>query len=395
MIQGDDLAGAVVQLGPELARPNASVLHRATITGFLQMDANQRRSALAPIAQSAGSAASVLLTIPSSWCAMHPIAVTCSQWDSARAEIVRSIDRMLPLSPENAEVGLVDLVSASAGPSDQATGGMLIGADRTRVEPWSTAITEAMGMSVDGVLCPVIAAIGLGLQHEENSAVVEPDGSAHLLRWGRLTAIDANAPDGAATTTLTDDDAEDLAVAAALAGVVAPGAFRPITGAAPKQPKRWLAPAACAALALGLLYGASVMSANRYEAGIEAERQQQQAMADDLAETQSLRLETERLTRLLNDGVAATVVDWRALTPALIEAQASIPADGSLHRLDLDRQSVSLRGETRDAGAALGALEASAAFTGAAFTAPVSKTPDGSDVFELRADRPASRGAGE
>ena len=62
---------------------------------------------------------------------------------------------------------------------------------------------------------------------------------------------------------------------------------------------------------------------------------------------------------------------------------------------DLDRQSVSLRGETRDAGAALGALEASAAFTGAAFTAPVSKTPDGSDVFELRADRPAGRGAGE
>ena len=135
-------------------------------------------------------------------------------------------------------------------------------------------------------------------------------------------------------------------------------------------------------------------SQRRYHAAIATQRQLQAAMSDELAATQRLRLETERLTRLLNDGVAATVNRWEPITPALIEAQAAIPSDGTLHRLDLDRASIAIRGEALDAGAALGALDAFAAFTGAAFTAPVSKSPDGADLFELRADRRPGNGGG-
>jgi len=391
-ITGDDLAVAVVRQGAELTRPNAAVLARVTISGFLQLDAAQRQAELAKVTKPAGESARILLTIPSAWCAMHPIAVTGAQWGGARAEVVRSIDRMLPLAPEHAEVGLVDLAGPNSGPGHPAVSGMLVGADRTRYDAWAAAIAEALGRPVTSVRCPVMAALGAGLQHEESAAVVEADGSAHLLRWGRLTAIDAPSAESRTSISFTNNEPEEVAVAAALADVAAPGSFQPITGPAPKPPQRWLAPAACAALAVALLIGAAMTSENRYATGIEAERQRQQALADDLAQTQRLRLETERLTRLLNEGIAASVADWRAMTPALIEAHDAIPADGVLHRFDLDRASVSLRGETRDAGAALGALEASPAFTQAAFTAPVTKTPDGADVFELRAERTSAGG---
>lgn len=335
---------------------------------------------------------------------MHPIAITGALWDKARPEVVRSIDRMLPLDPDDAEVGLIDIAGEQSGHADAASSGMLVGAARSRLEPWLSALAEALGKPVSSLRSPQMAALGLGLQHDERAIVTEPDGSAHRLRWGRMTAIgelhENTGNDGARRIGLTDDPEDEaggpyaLAIASALADVAAPASFRPIVGPSARTPQRWLAPAVCAALAITLLVFASMTGERRYRGAIATEQHLQAAMSDDLAATQRLRLETERLTRLLNEGVAATVNRWEAITPALIAAQAAIPADGTLHRLDLDRASVALRGETRDAGAALGALEASAAFTGAAFTAPVSKSPDGADLFELRADRKPTSGGG-
>ena len=410
VITRDDLHIAVVRLGVELTRPNAVVLCRLTIPGFLQMEPALRRTELAPVTQCAGEASRVHLTVPSSWCALHPIGITGAQWDQARDEILRSIDRMLPLEPEDAEVGLIDLAGPDANPSDPAISGMLIGVARSRLEPWLTAMTEALGQPVESVRSGQMAALGLGLQHDERATVIEPDGSAHLLRWGRLTAIgellDESASVEGRCIRLTNDrddrdDRDDteggpfaLAIASALADVVAPASFRPITGPAARRPRRWLAPAACAAIAMALLMLASFTGERRYQSAIAAQQWRQAQMSETLAETQRLRLETERLTRLLNEGVAATISHWEAITPALIEAQAAIPNDGTLHRLDLDRTSIALRGEAGNAGEALRSLEASAAFTGAAFTAPLSKSPDGADLFELRADRVSTNSGG-
>jgi len=404
VIRGDDLFVAVVRLGAGLIGPNASAPGRQAIRGFLQLDQARRRAELAPIIRCAGDAPRVVLTAPSSWCALHPMAITGAQWDSARDEIVRSIDRMLPLDPSDAEVGLIDLVSADAQPADPALTGMLVGVARSRLEPWLAAITEALGRPVESVRSEQMAALGLGLQHEERASVIDSDGSVHTLRWGRMTAIgellDESASGDGRRVRLTDneEDAEGgplaLAIASALTDVAAPASFRPITGPAARQPRRWVAPAACLVGAVALLMLASFTGERRYERATAAQQQRQAELSDALAQTQRLRLETERLTRLLNEGVAKTFGQWEAITPALIEAHAAIPDDGTLHRLDLDRDSIALRGQAGSAGEALKTLEASAAFTGAAFTAPVSKSPNGDDFFELRADRTKTTGGG-
>jgi heme exporter protein D len=404
VINGDDLFVAVVRLGAELTKPNASVLCRQALPGFLQMDPALRRSELARVIKIAGDASELRLTIPSAWCALHPIGLCSAQWDQARDEIVRSIDRMLPLDPDDADVGLIDIASANAEPSDPAVSGMLVGVAGSRVEPWLSALGEAMGEPVMSVRSEQIAALGLGLQHEEIATVVEPDGSAHLLRWGRMTAIgelldEADAHQGKRLTLTDDPDDEDggpwaIAIASALVDAVTPGSFRPLTGPAAKQPRRWLAPAACAVLAIAMLMLASTVSDRRHQGAIAKEQQRQAQLSDALAETQRLRLETERLTRLLNDGVVATVDQWEDITPTLIEVHAAISNGGTLHRLDLDRTSIAVRGETRDNGVALRALESSPAFTRAEFTAPVTTTTDGAYFIELRADRVSSGSGG-
>ncbi len=408
VITGDDLAVAAVRLGASLVKPSGTVLAEALLTGFVSMEQSQRAAALADVINAASGSAQVILTIPSSWCAMHPIAMTGAQWTKARTEVLRSIDRMLPLSPDDAEVGLLDRAEPNANPGDPATAGMLVGAARSRIEPWLDALAEALGRPVDSVRSPQMAALGLGLHHEESTQVIEHDGATHTLRWGRLISIDelptANAGEQHRKTLQLSDNPSDaqggpiaIAIAAALADVVAPGSFCPITGSAPAPTRRWLAPAACVAIAAGMFMLASVTGQSRYERAIAAEQGKQSQMTDDLDKVQRLRNETERLTRLYNEGYAATVRDWSSMAPALIEAQASLPEDGTIHRLSLDRESVAFRGQAGSSGAALRALEASGAFTSASYTAPISKSPDGDDLFELRADRtaPASGGADE
>ena len=75
VIQGDDLFIAIVRLGVEITRPNASVVCRLTLPGFLEMDPALRRSELAPALKAAGDSSNVHLTIPSAWCALHPISI--------------------------------------------------------------------------------------------------------------------------------------------------------------------------------------------------------------------------------------------------------------------------------------------------------------------------------
>ncbi|MCB9838795.1 MAG: hypothetical protein H6813_05610 [Phycisphaeraceae bacterium] len=408
VIHEGDLTCAVVRFGAELSHPRPAVLCADTIEGFLELTSAQQRSKFESIRAIAGDRARVVLTVPSDWCAMHPIALTCAQWEGARDEIIRSVDRLLPLTPDDAGVGLLDLHGADSNPGDAPRSGMLVGAERSRLEPWTSAIASALDHPISSVRSAAMSALGLGLQHDERAVVVEPDGSAMTLRWGRVVSVGELLTEqgeaGSRTITLSNDPDDPaggpgaLAIASALADVVAPASFRPISGKASAPERRWAAPALCALLAIALLIFASYVGDRRYERATAAQTQRQRELADALDETQRLRLETERLTRLLNEGVAATINQWEAITPALIEAQAAIPPDGTLHRLDLDTSAIALRGEAGDAGAALTALEASDSFTDAAFTAPVSKSTDNTDLFELRADRDrrtSGGGAGE
>jgi len=405
VIQGEDLAVAVVRRPIELLRPVATVVRTEFISGFLTMDPAQRRAALRGIVADAGSGARVILTVPTHWCALRPISVVSSQWAGARDEIVRSIDRVIPLTPDDAEVGLIDLTASDASPDDPATGGVLIGVDRSRADQWRSALGEAIGRPVALVISPHMAALGLGLQHEEHAQILEQDGSTHTMRWGRYTAIgDLDNTDGGPRPRrieLTEDPEDEqggpiaLAIGAAIAPDIAGFSFRPVSGPAPRAPRRWLAPAACAAIAMGLFVLAGSTERHRFQQAVAQEQARQAQLADELAETQRLRLEAERLTRLVNDGVVATAEGWSSMLPALIEAQRALPENGALHRLELDGDSVELRGETASAGDALKALEASEAFTDASFTAPLSKSPDGADLFELRAKRAAGQSKGD
>ena len=68
--------------------------------------------------------------------------------------------------------------------------------------------------------------------------------------------------------------------------------------------------------------------------------------------------------------------------------QASLPAEGFLYRLVVDRRSVTISGEASDAPAILQRLEESPLLTSARRTGPLTPSSEpGLDIFEMHAVR--------
>lgn len=395
VIVGADLHLAAVVVSPLGARSRSGVV----LPKFLSLPEDEARRAIESLTD--GVRASVLLTIPSGWCGVRPVAVSPAMWGKARAGIVASIDDFLPISPEDAIAGYI----ARAGASESA-GGYLIAARRPVAQPWIDALSRASGRSGIEVLSPHMALAGLGIQSEPSAVVVErgPTGALvrHRLAHGRVNELgvpyEMEPSPGAMVVMLPGDGApapgvrtlepSELALAAALAKTVAPDSFVPLVGRSRSPLRAWARPAALAAACVALLLGASAIREWRYQRAIESLAAEQEQLAPRVAEVERLR---ERARRLSADIAAASKImtgEWSRLTPVLAQAHGAVPPEGFLYKVRVDSKSVILDGESPRYLDTLRAVEETAAFANARQVNPsVSVSERKMDMFSIRADR--------
>jgi len=242
-----------------------------------------------------------------------------------------------------------------------------------------------------------MAAPGLGVQQEQEAFLVESDtGLAHRIRFGRISDVglpDTDVPVGQPAVSLpTEDDpsgAHDLAVAAALADVVSPGACWPLVGKRSSPARRWVVPAAAAVLALLILAAAGSIRDGALRSGAEQERIARAAMTDDLDRVLGDKEQAERLLTLLEDGVASATEEWDSLLPLLADAHAALDSRGFLYRIEVGPGALTVAGESANETSLLERLEGSDRLTAASFTAPLrpSQADDSLRIFAVRAER--------
>lgn len=397
-IVGDDLHAARVRVGPIGAR----VMESTTIERFLAATPEDRRRLLKPLGR---SGARLTLVAPGDWCAVRPIALTTKQWAKARTELIQSIDRLLPMTSDDAMAGLINVYD-DAG---QASSGRLIAIRRRIAEPWLHAIEDAAGAQAATILATHMAMLGLGLQAHERATVldrVDDESLRHTLRFGLPTSIGEavnESEESSASAVLPHAGARvdsraisgvDLAIAGALAPSVAPDAFAPVAGATPARMGEWLAPAAAALLAAALLISAPMIYDARLRAGLADLRAEQAALTEEFQRVRAVRTNTERLATLLHEGVRDPIENWRPAMPVMAEAQGALAGEGFLYRMVVDARGVTISGESDDAGAVLQRLEDSPLLTSARRTGPLMPAPEnGWSIFEMRAEREQSGGA--
>ncbi|RMH27794.1 MAG: hypothetical protein D6693_04740 [Planctomycetota bacterium] len=386
-VVGDDLHAARVRIGPLAAR----VTGAAVVERFLDRSPAEAQRALAGVASGVRRAT---LVAPGQWCTTLPIELDRRGWLRSREEILASIDQLAPIPAGEALAGLVEVGGS----------GVLCVVRTDRVRAWADAAAGALGGVEPVVVSPLMAALGLGLQRHGRAIVYEP---APLGEWLRhetrlgLPVVAAEPADGVeahtdadAVVVLPGGDAEatvtgvDLAAASAVAPVVAPGVFEPISRRAPMARAAWSAPAAGAALAAALMIAAPIVTQARHERALARLAQQERAMEDDFARVSLLRREVDRLSALVDEVVAPATAGWASALPPMAEAAAALPPEGFLSRLDLDGEGVTIAGEAPDTAAMLSRLEASPALANARRIGRLAPGAEpGLDVFEMRADR--------
>lgn len=370
-IEGDALVGVAVRE----SAAGASSRELGAVPDFLAASQSER----ARLASDAGDGI-LILTIPASWCAVRPIAVTRRQWKSARPELLRNVEGFFPLPADDAMVGLVDRVDESRAPASR---GYLIAASRRRVEPWLEAISRAFGRRPSVILAPHMALAGLGLQQHESARVLErlPTGACveHVLRWGAvvelarsaaapafesptsLAVVHGHAAD-AAPGAIAPVSSAQLAIASALAMSVASSSLAPLSGTAPRTAPTWIPAAALAALAVAMVIAGTRVSSwreSRALAQVEARRSEQ---AEALARVVADRDRAQQLAALIRAAEALGPASSPDLLADLQAAQEALPADGFLYRVELDAKALAIRGEAKRAGDVLRAIEESPRF---------------------------------
>lgn len=387
-IVGQTLHAARVTIGPFGAR----VGQTAVVDRFLSLSQKEAADSLRRL----GAARRIVLTVPATWCAIRPIALTTRAWPKARQGVVESIDRLLPISPSDALVGLLNVYNDQLSPTE----GRLIAIRRQAIGPWLAAVKGALDRHVGVILSPEMAMLGLGGQARDTMEIVDTsvagDRLVHTLARGLAVSIAEPTDDEAAASALTlpdgagnnaDVSGVELAIAAALASFVAPGAFAPLLGPTPSRRIEWVAPVAAALLAASLMISAPMIGQSRLRAGVDRLRTRRLAMQDRFNQVRTLREDAERLARLLDETTSVTD-EWRSVLPVIAEVQAALPDDGFLYRIVVDEQSVTISGEASDAPAVLQRMEASPLLASARRTGVLfPSTEPGLDIFEMRAQR--------
>ncbi|MBL0928218.1 MAG: PilN domain-containing protein [Phycisphaerales bacterium] len=407
LIHNDAIVAVHLRAGPLGGR----VLDGPVLERFLASGESEQRRALASLP----AASRVVLTPPSSWCAVRPIRMGVAAWPAARPEIERNSDKFFPFPAGDALVGLVERhdpelaappTSGGAPPEAAASAsGYLVAVQRSALTPWLDRIQSLLGRPVDVVLAPPIALLGLGLQHEAEAVVAEasPAGPplAHRLRFGRIAELAspagpserfaASLPDeGAGLTPANLRAARDLAAASALAHRVAPADFAPLLGRNPSARRRWLTPAAAAVLAGLLLFASARTDAARHDSAMASLVEDERSIEPRYQAVSRARTEAARYSALIAAASGARTTGWRPILPVLSSARAVLPADGRsfLYRLDADDKTVTLKGEAARASDVLRRLEENPEFRNARSLAPAVAVPERSlESFDLRADR--------
>lgn len=386
---GDSLALCSVGAG---ALGSATAGPVVIIPGFLTAPADEVRRHF----QRAQPRGPLTLTLPSSLCSIRPAAVPLRTWRSARPELVASAHELFPIPPGRAMLGLIERTS----PEGEPDGGYLIAADSAAVLPLVQAVERATGMKVAAILSPQMAMLGLGLQGRASASVSERTNWGgvieHGLSWGRVTELmrppsgtpaDASIPGIEAAPS--QREIEEFTIAGALAGRVARECFAPLSGTVPAS-RRWAAPALAAAAAIAVLAGAQALSGWRYERGVSDIEAQRQAAAPLLADATATRDELITLSARLNAAakLQSPASDGASALAALAEMRSILPASAFLYRVEIDSQSITVRGEAPRAGDVLRAIEEAPSFQAAReVDTAVIVEERGLEMFNIRGER--------
>jgi hypothetical protein len=368
----------------------------------------------------------VVVTLPSSVCALRPIGMTRSDFLGARGELARAADELFPYPEGDVMLGFIELAdndgagAASRGASvttddgGETVGGagVVVGVQRSRAAALLDRVAEACGRPADAVLSPTMAMLGFGMQHAASAWVYErsPLGMelVHRLRYGLPVSLGEPVDGGVGDDAYGRDvvrrlpsalpghaeEAYGLAAAAVVARRVAPGSFAPLRGKAGSPARRWLTPAALLAVAVVLTIGALEVSEARFAAGAERMFAKQESIAAEYARVAEARRELERLSALLEEASSRGAGEPSRMLGALDAAHRVVPPDAFVRELDVDRESVRLVGAAQRAQTVLRNLESSPWFTAAqqagaylAFTELDDDRFDGYETFDLAAER--------
>lgn len=328
-----------------------------------------------------------LVVVPARWCLTRELAMVPEDWAEGREGVLGSLEDLLPMTAEEAHVGLLGLF----GSDERAHRGVIVAVNRRDPEPILRALEQAVPGAKPRVLSSHMAALGLGLHGAPRARVIESDGASDQaleLAFGLPVGFDAEPVGPGDTVRLgVDISAEDLAVAAARAPAVAPGAFAPLEGRVRRAWSSAVIPlAGIAAAALLVMLGPAVWAA-RLESGTARAEIQRAELHEPFTRAQGLRAQTEQDVALCRDADAATA-GWGSVLPVLEETLDALGDDGFLYRLTLDQQGLSLTGETPAPGAVLEKLESASTLRDATTTAPLTNSPvdPGLSVFTIRAE---------
>ena len=398
---GPDLHFAIVEASPVGVRVRQGPVVRDALRA--QPDVLRRAGASLP------TGGTVVFVCPAESTAARPIGVDAKGFQMARADLQKSIGRLVPIPPENAMIGLVQR-HADEGSTDAA--GFISAARRDAIEAWSDVVRTVTGRAPDAVLSPAMALLGLGGQRTELMVVVERTMAgglvSHTLRFGRVVEIaqpideDRLAAVRASNATIrVMPDAEgeesvaggtpitgaELAIAGGVAMLMGDGEFVPLAGQTPRTAPRWVAAAAALVAAGVLAWGASSVRGWRYEQAIDRLAAEERELDAGVAQVQAMRAESSRLASLLREGVEKTTTRWSPKTTELAAAIGVIPEGGYIYKLSATGAGIMIEGEAPKASMVLAALERSPRFTNARPQDPTAAVVGRStESFGIRAD---------
>jgi hypothetical protein len=379
---GETLGLALVATGPTGAR----VLRATEAAGF-DAAAPERFAAAVSGFLAGEPVDEAMLVAPAAWCALREIAVTPAEWPSARQGVLESLEDLLPLAAEEARVGVIGLYDEN----ERCGRGALVAVRRDVIDPLVDALRQSTAGARVTVVSSHIAALGLDVQGAPRTSVVENDGAVDAsleLAGGLPIHIDEPAPRSQTILRIGEDvSPADLAAAAPMASLAAPGAWAPMTGDAPNAWKRHLPAGAAIALAALLLAASPLIWNARLSAGAEAAEVRRVELREAFDRAQSARAEAERLTELSRAFDRATA-DWASVMPAVTQAVEALGAEGFIYRLQLERGVLTMTGESPAPGDALERLESARALSNARFTTPLTPSPTDPAlrVFTIRAE---------
>lgn len=369
-----------------------------------QRAVDQARSAAAR----AGSAKSVVLVIGAADVHLRPMALSSALFESARPEIERSLESLMPIEPDRARLGFVDRAEgARADGDDESDGaGYLLGMEAAVAAHWREVSTRLVGKAPDRMVGSHQAALCAGFQGAERAIVRERGAFGELqdsvLEHGvyrelRRDADRAVQPDLLLPSGGTEADrasAARLAVGAAALDSYASRETIPLEGGWTPQWKRAVPAALLTLGCIGLLLAALSIREARYDTALASTLAEQERIRPEVAAAERAAADRDRLGELLSTAVGSSIARDASAMEIVAAVERALPQDAFLEQLSVNGNGVRLRGIAASARDVLAAIEASELLVGAREGERPQPIGDGSgrEMFDVRADFRAGAG---